>query len=205
MITDEAVKQRQNARARLLTRVYEITKGRATHWVDLLHLAEDEGISEDEADAMYSYLMQANIIKPMGGGHRVTLSAYGVDVVEALLKKEPTEHFPPSVVMNFHGQVGGVQTGNGNTMEVNQNINPQIAEVVSLVKQLRSEAVPQLPAENREEAGEMLDQVAEMLETGTKRVATVQRLMHAVYGMLQTAHVVAYLPMVQQVVESLKR
>ena len=90
----------------------------------------------------------------------VTLSHRAIIEVENSITNpaKSTEHFPATIIQNFHAPIGSVQTGNQNIANVNQNIGQNFSEILDQLAILKNQ-FQNLPDDDREEAIEIIDAI----------------------------------------------
>jgi hypothetical protein len=171
MVAEDAVARVQGERARLLEKLYEATGGDTTTLIDFYELAATEGLSMESADQALTYLADRHLVDACLGGSVHLTSSIGQRIVEhAARGRRPQTSTGggsiPSIVQNFHGPVGAVQTGAQSTANVTQTVGLRADTILALLKVARAE-VHGLPAASRAEAGELLDEVER--EVGSKQ------------------------------------
>ena len=130
----DKVLEKQTKRLKILRGIYFITNGVIDEVIELYNYPEIIDIHGAELIRVLQYLEREGLIKPQryllshclsdGSSPYVKITHQGVIEIEAAITKphQRTEHFVESVIMNFYGQVGAVQTGE-NTATVSQNNN----------------------------------------------------------------------------------
>src|SRR6266849_9689731 len=101
------IDERQRQRFRFLEAVYRLTDGRRLIQVPLGAIEPAIGLSHEEADPVFDYLLQQGLVDAtMGGG--VELTQQGILEYEAasMRPERPTAHFPPNII-NVHTMIGG--------------------------------------------------------------------------------------------------
>jgi len=174
--------QRDGWRYGMLRKLYDVTGGHQLMSVNLANVAEDVGVPEEEWLPAHQWLMGEGLIKDTGGNGRslpVFITHAGVREVEASMDEptKPTDHFSPAVIQqvtnNFSGPVGAVQTGSQNVAHVTQNVS---TDVQVLLQQLRGQ-VDALPAEKREEAAEIVDELEEQAKAPSRSKVVMRSLL----------------------------
>lgn len=170
-----AVLRKQSQRYQLLRRLYEVTEGLQNKIVPFFEIATQAGFGRSETSDAYEYLRGEGLLKPMTLGGGVVITHRGIIEVENSITEpsKPTEHFMPQVIQHFHGNVGGVVTGNQNTMYVSNERTEAVHEVLRLVGELEDN-LRQLPPEKRPEAKEALDNLKIEVESVAPKASRVK-------------------------------
>lgn len=155
----ERVQEKQTRRYRVLRRLYDLTDGNEGRGERFFDLADQEGLTREQAEEVLYYLKGEGLIRLMATGPIVAITHAGVVEVEDSIKdpQRPTEHFSASVIQYFNGAVGAVQNAANSTAHVTQAIGIDGAELMRLIEQLRPQLRPDLEDEQRREANELLD------------------------------------------------
>jgi hypothetical protein len=164
-ILDEKLKDRYH----LLRRVYDETEGNPRQVVNFFQLAKKEGFEESYAISIYDYLRSEGLFGIEGIDGRVSLSHRGIVEVEQSIMnpQKPTEHFPPTIIQNFHAPVGAVQTGGqNNTQNVSFSKNDPIDNIVAqIIEALKASQLPPLDKKEAIHNIEMVQELAKVEKT----------------------------------------
>jgi hypothetical protein len=94
MATDsKTVLHREHVRGVLLEGLYDHTGGVPNRPIDLEAIAEQHGISREDAHAAWHYWMQERAIKSMGSGLRVCITNIGVHYMEDKIRKRDEQRY----------------------------------------------------------------------------------------------------------------
>jgi hypothetical protein len=165
MTTTEELRERKRNRFAFLRRVYELSGGSQSKFLEALEIGNELQLSVNELHDILDYLEEEYLIKVSGvhGDDRAFRILHaGIVEIEAALDKpeQPTDHFPPFNVMFVGSMVNsqiqqGVDSGTQN-LEVDSK---GIASISDLVDSLLSN-LTQIGA-----SGEKLDDLKSQLDT----------------------------------------
>lgn len=157
---DARLQEREKQRYLMLRKVYDATEGSVRTLVSFEELAQEAGLSTEDAQLAEEYLIGEGLIEGATLLH-VTLTHRGMMEVESSMRhpSKPTEHFGPTTILNFHAPVGVVQNGSGNTANVSQSVSTNHG-VIELVRQLHQH-LPDVSPEKKEEATELVKALEE--------------------------------------------
>ncbi len=136
--------ERQQWRFDFLRELYEATGSNTSVSVVFSAIAASAEIPPREWDSVESYLRDRGLIERRGSGEQTSITADGVDALEAKLDAPdaPTGALPFAVSVTHHhtynGPVGAVQHGDDNTATVTQSISSQGAELLAMLAELRA-------------------------------------------------------------------
>jgi hypothetical protein len=171
------IQEKQRKRYQLLLKLWEATGGRELVEVSFSDIAQESGLSEEEAMEIYIYFMEEHLFGYRGvdGNRRVTLSHKAIVEVEQSIAHpdEGTEHFSSTVIQNFNAPVGSVHTGPNSTSYVSQNFGANTSEVLSLIRELRN-TFQSLPPDQKTEAIEVIDALEEEIQSPTPRKGRIK-------------------------------
>jgi hypothetical protein len=171
------IQDKQKKRYEMLLKLWEATGGRELVEVSFSELAQQVGLSDEEAMEIYVYFMEEHLFGYRGvyDDRRVTLSHKAVVEVEQSIAHpdKGTEHFSSTVIQNFNAPVGSVHTGPHSTSYVNQNFGANVSEVLSLIRELR-DTFQSLPPEQKVEALEVIDALEEEVQSPTPRMGRIK-------------------------------
>lgn len=171
--------QKKTHRLQILQFIYDETDGQTGLYCPTHDLVSDLGklgITQPDAYNAIEYMIAEGLLDRVSQDS-VGISHAGIQEVEQVHDNPDTDtqHFPTAVihqVQHFHGTVGGVQTGSGNTMNVAQQINAP-AEILGHFNALRAEA-QKLPEDKRGTAIEMVDGLEEEAKLDKPRKGRVE-------------------------------
>lgn len=156
----EFILEKQKQRYRFILEVWKNVKGTTSESAYLYIVAQSFGFSLEETWDLHSYFSEEGFFAKETGELEVTLSHKAiVEIEKSLLNpRESTEHFPATVIQNFHAPVGAVQNGNQNIANVNQNIGQNFSEILEQLAILRNQ-FQNLPNDESEEAIKIIDSI----------------------------------------------
>jgi len=157
----QIVEKKQKRRYELLLELWKASEESEDKWISFMEIAKSKCFNEKEANDIYYYFNNEGFFRYKTLHYfKVVLSHRAIVEVENSLSnpEQSTEHFPSTVIQNFHASVGSVQTGNNNIANVNQNIGQNFSEILEQLAILRSQ-FQLLPNEEREEAIEVIDAI----------------------------------------------
>jgi hypothetical protein len=139
--------------------------------VPYYELQKAEGLDEDQRWAVYDYLKAEGLLEERANIH---ITGLGIDEIERSQKspQSSTEHFPGTVIQNYYGAVGAVQTGSHSTAVVTQHQNSNV-DLLPLAERLVTalEALPETPGrDDALEQAEMLREEARLQIPRPKRI-----------------------------------
>ncbi|MEP7343218.1 MAG: hypothetical protein ABI977_36165 [Acidobacteriota bacterium] len=157
--------EKEKKRYKYLLTAYGLFIQNSETWMRRRELTSQSGVNPKDVDEILDYLSAEGLLfqKTIGGEDGfIEITHRGIVEIEQSIKNpgHSTDHFQAPVVQqvtqHFHSIVGAVQTGNNNTANVNQNIGQGMAELITVLQQVR-ESVKQLPPAEQTEAGELID------------------------------------------------
>jgi len=147
---------------RLLESLYVATDVSRPHLVMFDDLSKSSGLTDNETRTYGIRLSQKGLAIMTRGG--LQLTGEGIASVEEPEPEPQITAMPiPQTTYNLSGNIGAAQFGDGNSANVVQNVNPNLAEVAKLLTACR-EVVSQLPLEVQQDANEHLDDVEQELK-----------------------------------------
>lgn len=161
----ERVLQKDKNRYRILRKIYDVTDGNENGIVQFLELARQEGLTEDQANDAYDWLLGENLVETHGPRRNARITHLGKLEVEQSIKNPnvSTEHFRPQVIQYFMQISGGVHSSNvagGGSTIANSSANitegASGSELVQILQQVR-QRIQALPPDERREADELVD------------------------------------------------
>lgn len=160
------VEQKQKRRYELLLALWIEAGCKERSSVSFQAVAEKSGFTEEEYGEIFNYFNAEGFFVDANFGSTVSLSHSAIREIENSLNhpQQSTEHFQSTVIQNFHGAVGAVQTGNQNIANVNQNIGQNFSEILEQLAHLKRE-FQALPDGDREKAIEVIDAIAEEVKS----------------------------------------
>lgn len=182
-----SLEQRQAWRYAILRKMYDLSGGHHLRGMSFASVAKEVGVPEEERAPARQYLMGEGLIRYIA--QDVAITHAGVVEIEKSMTEptKPTEHFTPAVIQqvtqNFSGPVGAVQTGSHNVAHVNQSVS---TDVQVLLQQLRAQ-VDGLPAEQREEAIELVHGLEEQAKKPSPSKAMIKQILAGLGGMFAGA------------------
>ncbi|MCY7345087.1 MAG: hypothetical protein LH614_02615 [Pyrinomonadaceae bacterium] len=155
------VLQKQERRYQFILELWKTVNGSPNNEANVRVIAGSIGFNFEETNEVYHYFTEEGFFGMNTSGLDVTLSHRAIIEIEKSIvtPTQATEHFSTTVIQNFNGSVGAVQTGNNNTSNVNQNIGQNFSEVLKQLAILKNQ-FQSLPDEDREEAIEIVDDLA---------------------------------------------
>ncbi len=155
------VLEKQKQRYRFILEVWKTVKGSTNEGAHLYSIGHTLGFTFEEVQDLHYYFNAEGFFLRNTAGLEVTLSHTAIVEIEnsILNPTKSTEHFPSTVIQNFHAPVGSVQTGNHNISNVNQNIGQNLPEIFEQLAILKKE-FQFLPRGEREEAIEVIDAIS---------------------------------------------
>ena len=165
------VREREARRYRVLRRLYDISGANVNHGVPYDKLQEAERLDDLQWWAVQDYLIAEGLIRERAN---LEITERGIDEIERSQKspQASTEHFSGSVIQNYYGNVGSVQTGSHSTAVVTQHQNSN-TELLPLIERLVEalEALRERPGvEDALEQTEMLKEEARLQSPRMKRI-----------------------------------
>jgi hypothetical protein len=155
---DIAEKKNKN-RELVLHHLYEIVNGdsRVPCSAEAFYKSlADRGIPGDDVEEAFTWLQSMRLIEGKFAGH-FGLTQSGAAIVEQMDKdrsegKDPTAQPAVNNVLNFHGPVGGVQTGSNNTMNVKQTVGKSQSSHLDALFQALNSTIATLPKDVQSDA-----------------------------------------------------
>jgi len=101
--------ERDQIRNKLLTETYSHTDADTRQAIDFKALGQHLKIDNSEIDRAYQFLLNENLIEPYGAGYTVTISHFGIKMVESYIRKidfdenekfNSTEIFQLRIILN---------------------------------------------------------------------------------------------------------
>lgn len=168
------LQEKQRRRYLVLSKLYELTDGEPVRLAEADPVREATGLDEVTFHEAVQYLRGEGLLKT--SNLVLELTHAGVVEYERSLERPdvPTEHFPVQVIQQFNAPVGAVQTGTHATANVVQQVGAGTGEVLELLGQLRRDIEATLPAEEREEALELVEGIEEEARSEKPRTARVK-------------------------------
>jgi hypothetical protein len=165
------VREREARRYRVLRRLYDMSGADVDRGVPYYKLQEAERLDELQWWAVQDYLIAEGLIRERAN---LEITERGIDEIERSQRspQTSTEHFSGTVIQNYYGNVGSVQTGSHSTAVVTQHQNSN-TELLPLIERLVEalEALPVRPGvEDALEQTEMLREEAQLQIPRLKRI-----------------------------------
>jgi hypothetical protein len=200
----DALTKKKADRFRFLNRLYERTGGDRMNFDTRSEIAEDLGMSSQEALSAANYLEGERLIQVVSLDGALRLTHAGIVEVERALSEpeKPTHYFPAVVnITNVHTMVGSqIQQGtHGSTQSqtVSQNDLQPVRELVAALRQQLASL--QLDPEARSEAESELETVEAQLKSSKPKAGilreSLKTLRSIVEGVAATAAANAVLPL----------
>jgi hypothetical protein len=168
------VGEREARRYRVLRKLYDEADGEVGRGVSYRKVQEELRLADSEWWPTYYYLEAEGLIEEVASS-LVGITGPGVDEIERSRKapREPTEHFPATVIQYFTAPVGAVHTGPHSSSEVTQNFGANASEVLGLLQELR-QGFQSLPEDEREQAMEVVDALEEEIQSQNPRKGSIR-------------------------------
>jgi len=165
------VREREARRYRVLRRLYELSGADVDRGVPYYKLQEAERLDDLQWWPVQDYLIAEGLIRERAN---LEITERGIDEIERSQRspQTSTEHFSGSVIQNYYGNVGSVQTGSHSTAVVTQHQNSN-TELLPLIERLVEalEALRERPGvEDALEQTEMLKEEARLQSPRMKRI-----------------------------------
>lgn len=169
------VQEKQRRRYLMLHKLWEAVDGREHKTVDFMEVATQAGFSEEEAKEIYNYFTDEGFFANRRVVWGVSLSHKAIIEIEQSITNpnRDTEHFPSTVIQNFNGPVGSVQTGSHSVAYVTQNFGASASDVMNLIRELRQN-LQTLPPDQRQEAIEVVDALEEEVQSPAPRKGRIK-------------------------------
>ncbi len=180
----EQVISEDKIRYTVLRRLWEKTEADPVRFTSFRYLMTEEEVSDGKVGPIVRYLEDKGLIRIKGISENdpiFSITHEGIKEVEQSIKlpEKATENFPSTVIQNFHGNIGAVQTGKNNNANIIQHNALDISEAIKLIQEIRQHTAF-LPQEERQEAIEQLDDFETEINSpnpkGSKLKAPVQVL-----------------------------
>jgi hypothetical protein len=181
----DVVEARDRQRYRLLKAAYEILGPQTNASIDLQEVAERAGISADDAQLAHQYLTNEGLMKWFG--HDLGITHEGIREAEDSIRRPDrgTEHFSPAVI-NIHGNVGAVQTGQGSVAHVSQGTRAATEDGTRELLQRLRDHIEEEPGDNRADAKELVESIEQQVEAGAPKRRVLRALTESLITVLTT-------------------
>jgi hypothetical protein len=184
------IEERQRQRFRFLEAVYRLTDGQRLVQVPLDVIEPAIGLSHEEADPVFDYLLQQGLVETHLGASQVELTQQGILEYEAASTRptQPTAHFPPNII-NVHTMIGSQiqQATVHSSQELTQTLNvEQQSAVKAWLADVRA-ATHGLDPDSRGEVDAQLSTIDAQLKTRRPSLATIRAAAQAILPWLTAA------------------
>lgn len=171
----EIVQEKQRKRYLMLMKLWEAAGGKEHTHVNYDGIAKEAGFTKEEAQEIYNFFTNEGLFRSRTVDGSVTLSHRAIIEAEQSITSpsRATEHFSSTVIQNFNAPVASVQTGAHSTAYVTQNFGANASDVLRLIQELR-QSLQSLPPDEREDAIEVVDALAEEVQLPTPRKGRVK-------------------------------
>lgn len=139
MVDQKLIEEKHEQRYAVLRALYNLSSATEHIRIPFPQLVEATDLIPERVTRALNYLVAEMLAewKKIGGFSGITHK--GICEVEETMTcpNGDTEHFPVTVIQNFHAPVGAVQTGRDNTANVTQQFNLGTEEILQLINRLR--------------------------------------------------------------------
>jgi hypothetical protein len=164
-------------------------------------LQEAEGLAEQQWWAIYDYLKAEGLLRE---GSHIEITERGIDEIERSQRSPqlPTEHFSGTVIQNYYGSVGAVQSGSHSTAIVTQQRNSH-PELLSLIEQLKRTLETLSESPERNDALEQSDMLMEEAQLEHPRPKRIKSYLSAIIILTQAESVQMLSAEITKLIENL--
>lgn len=217
-LQDYSVRELQAHRASFLKALYKAVVGSPSAMVLGSDIAVACGLPNDLVRPTRDFLKGAGLIKPQSLGGHISITPYGIHVVESWEAEKSDRPEIQGASSSVHNTIGELhihgqnnQIGNINSNQINSgNSNKEVIKQF-LKKSLEVADKLDLSGEDRSELEDQIDTAAALIETRKpnqgflrESLSAIQRILEGGAGEVLGAGVLSALPTASQVFETIK-